>query len=140
MVGVVVAAHGRLAHCLVEAATAIVGEQPALLAVDLPPSEGLDDARRKIEAAIARVDGGRGVVVLADLFGGTPANCCLTLLEQAGREMVTGVNLPMLLRVAAVRQRVGSPAELAAELVAYGRRNIADVREMLGAMSGKVRR
>lgn len=140
MVGVVVAAHGSLARSLVEAAAAIVGELPGLLAVDLLPNEGLDDARGKIEAAVARVDEGSGVVVLADLFGGTPSNCCLTLLEAEGREVVTGVNLPMLLRLASARQRLATSAELAADLVAYGQKNIVDVRGMLREASGKVRR
>lgn len=140
MVGVVVAAHGGLAEALVAAAEEIVGPLPRLRAISFPPHEGLTEVQARIRTAVDEVDEGDGVVVLVDLFGGTPANCCLPLLDDGNLDIVTGVNLPMLMRLPAARERLHAPQELARDLAAYGQRNVASVRTFLGALEeGKER-
>lgn len=136
MVGVVVMAHGRLAGGLLQAAEAIAGPIEGVEAIDLPPGAGVAEIRTRLEEAVARLDRGQGVVVLVDLIGGTPANCSLTLLEEGRVEVVAGVNLPMLLRLALSRKRAPDPRGLAAELVEHGRRNVVDVGEALRRARG----
>ncbi|HWV38033.1 MAG TPA: PTS sugar transporter subunit IIA [Vulgatibacter sp.] len=133
MVGIVVVGHGRMAEALVTAAEGIVGPIERLATVDLLPGEGLEIGRGKVLEAIARADDGDGVVVLADLFGGTPSNCCVDLLDEGRLEMVTGLNLPMLLKAATSRAQARDPARLAAELAAYGRANVLHASEVLRA-------
>ena len=103
MVGVVVAAHGTFAQALVDAAEGIAGKLDNLRVVNLLAHEGLEIGTEKIASAVQAVDRGAGVILLADLFGGTPSNCCLSLLQQGKLEVVTGVNLPMLIKLAQVR-------------------------------------
>jgi PTS system mannose-specific IIA component len=131
MVGVVVAAHGNMAEALVAAAEQIVGKLEQLKVVNLLAHEGMEMGRGKIVDAIREVDDGSGVVVLADVFGGTPSNCCLPLMDQGKLEVVTGVNLPMLLRLASGRKEGHDPRQLAESLVEYGRRNITNAGELL---------
>ncbi|AKU92228.1 PTS sugar transporter subunit IIA [Vulgatibacter incomptus] len=124
MVGIVVAGHGRMAEALVTAAEGIVGTLADLAIVNLLPHEGLDTGRRKILDAVERVDQGEGVVVLVDVFGGTPSTCGLSLMEAGRLEVVAGVNLPMLLKVATSRSAGKSARDVAAELVEFGRANV----------------
>lgn len=133
MVGVVVAAHGNMAEALVAAAEQIVGRIERLQVVNLLPHEGLESGKDKLEQAIGKVDDGAGVVVLADIFGGTPSNCCLSLMGIGKLEVVTGVNLPMLLRLASSRQEGQDSRQVAENLVAYGRENITHASELLRA-------
>lgn len=133
MVGVVVAAHGRFAEALVAAAEAIVGKFDNLAVVNLLPHEGLECGREKVVQAIRAVNDGAGVVLLADIFGGTPSNCCLSALQDGKLEVVTGVNLPMLLRLATSRQEGLDVKQVAAGLVEYGRQNITNASELLRA-------
>lgn len=130
MVGIVVVGHGRMAEALVSAAEGIVGPVERLATVDLLPGEGLEVGRGKLLEAIGRADEGDGVVVLADLFGGTPSNCCVGLLDEGKLEVVTGVNLPMLLKAATSRDH-RDPARLAAELAQHGRANVLHASEMI---------
>lgn len=104
MIGIVVVTHGQLARELVSAAEMIIGDIPNVTAVSIGWHESPDDAQREIEEAIGRVETGKGVVVLTDMFGGTPSNLSLTLLEKGRIEVVTGVNLPMLIRLASLRE------------------------------------
>lgn len=133
MVGVVVAAHGRMAEALVEAAEQIVGPLPQLRVVNILPGEGLEAGTRKLVEAIQEVDDGSGVVLLADVFGGTPTNCSLPLLADTRLEVVTGVNLPMLLRLATGRSEGQNPGEVAECLMEYGRKNITNASALLRA-------
>jgi mannose PTS system EIIA component len=100
MIGVVVVTHGQLATELLNAAETIVGELPRFAAVSIGWHDDVEQARGEIAQAIARVDGPEGVIVLTDMFGGTPSNLAISLLEQDRVEVVTGVNLPMLLKLA----------------------------------------
>jgi mannose PTS system EIIA component len=103
MIGVVVVTHGQLATELVNAAEAIIGDLPQFAAVSIGWHDDVDDAREEIRQAIARVQGPSGVMVLTDMFGGTPANLGLTFLEANRVEIITGVNLPMLIKLAGLQ-------------------------------------
>jgi PTS system mannose-specific IIA component len=100
MIGVVVVTHGQLATELVNAAETIVGDMPAFAAVSIGWHEDTEDARHEIEQAVGRVDKGSGVLILTDMFGGTPSNLAMTFLVQGKLEVITGVNLPMLIKLA----------------------------------------
>ena len=100
MIGVVVVTHGQLASELVNATEMIVGDLPQFTAVSIGWHEDVDDAREEIRQAIARVQGPSGVLVLTDMFGGTPSNLGMTFLEKDRVEVITGVNLPMLIKLA----------------------------------------
>jgi len=103
VIGVVVVTHGQLANELVNAAEMIVGDLPQFAAVSIGWHDEVNDARADIEAAIARVQGDSGVLILTDMFGGTPSNLGLTFLEANRIEVITGVNLPMLIKLASLR-------------------------------------
>jgi mannose PTS system EIIA component len=117
VIGVVVVTHGQLATELVNAAETIVGDLPQFTAVSIGWHDDTHDAREEIEQAIARVKGDHGVLILTDMFGGTPANLAMTFLAQDQVEVITGVNLPMLIKIANARE--------AAELLTVAR----DLRE-----------
>ncbi len=103
MIGVVVVTHGQLATELVNAAEMIVGDLPQFAAVSIGWHEDVDDAREDIRQAIERVQQGDGVLLLTDMFGGTPSNLGITFLERDRIEVITGVNLPMLIKIASLR-------------------------------------
>ena len=105
MIGVVVVTHGQLAVELLHGAETIVGDLPHVTAVSIGWHEDTQEARAEIEQAMARVKGANGVLILTDMFGGTPANLSMTFLTQGRVEVVTGVNLPMLIKLASVRQQ-----------------------------------
>jgi PTS system mannose-specific IIA component len=100
MVGGVIVTHGQLANELVSAAEMIVGEIQHVTAVSIGWHDDVDVAREEIERAIQRVDTGSGVLLLTDMFGGTPTNIAASFLGQAPVEIVTGVNLPMVIKLA----------------------------------------
>lgn len=103
MIGVVVVTHGQLAAELVNAAEMIVGDLPQFAAVSIGWHDDVNDARDEIAQAIARVQGPGGVLILTDMFGGTPSNLGITFLETNHVEVITGVNLPMLIKLAGLR-------------------------------------
>ena len=103
MIGVVVVTHGQLATELVNAAEMIVGDLPRFTAVSIGWHDDVNEAREDIAQAIARVDGEAGVLVLTDMFGGTPSNLGMTFLAVDRVEVITGVNLPMLIKLAGLR-------------------------------------
>ena len=103
MIGVVVVTHGQLAVELVNAAEMIVGDLPQFTPVSIGWHEDTQDAREEIAQAVARVQQGGGVLILTDMFGGTPSNLGMTFLEKDRLEVITGVNLPMLIKLAASR-------------------------------------
>src|SRR5688572_3550987 len=100
MIGVIVVTHGQLANELVNAAQTIVGELPQLVAVSMGWHDDPTVAREAISRAIARLQSAVGVLILTDMFGGTPSNLGLTFLEANRVEIITGVNLPMLIKLA----------------------------------------
>src|SRR5687767_7130175 len=103
MIGVVVVTHGQLATELVNAAEMIVGDLPQFTAVSIGWHHEVNDAREDIAQAIERVRGDAGVLILTDMFGGTPSNLGMTFLEKDRIEVITGVNLPMLIKLASLQ-------------------------------------
>lgn len=103
-VGVVVVTHGVLATELLNAAETIVGDLPRFAAVSIGWHDDVAVATEAMSRAIARVDNGRGVLLLTDMFGGTPSNLAMSFLEPGKVDVVTGVNLPMLIKLARVRE------------------------------------
>lgn len=102
MVGIVIVTHGNLAEELIKVASFILGEIKAIAGVSIPPHEDMSVAEKRIDEAINKVESGAGVLILTDLFGGTPSNLSLTFLTDR-IEVLSGVNLPMLLSLATAR-------------------------------------
>ncbi|HSO74600.1 MAG TPA: PTS sugar transporter subunit IIA [Blastocatellia bacterium] len=123
MIGGVIVTHGQLANELVSAAEMIVGEIHHIIAVSIGWHDEVDIAREEIERAIQQVDSGRGVLLLTDMFGGTPTNIAASFLGQAPVEVVTGVNLPMVIKLA-VQGKDESLAELARRVRDEGQQQI----------------
>jgi PTS system mannose-specific IIA component len=131
MVGVVVVTHCHLGEELIAAAELVVGEElKQFQSVSIDPREGSEEIREKIIAAIRKVDGGKGVLILTDMYGGTPSNISLSFLEEKKIEVITGVNLPMLLKLATYQDEKGLE-ELAIFITDYGQRNINLASEVL---------
>jgi PTS system mannose-specific IIA component len=130
MVGVVVVAHYRLGEEFLQALRLIVPEAQGFAAVSVEPKQSVDEMRAAISEAIDRVERGAGVLILTDMFGGTPSNIALSFLGEKRVEVVTGVNLPMLIKLATLRKE--QPLEeLAAFIKGYGQRNISLASELL---------
>lgn len=100
MIGKLILTHGGLARELLSAANVISGRLNGFEALSLDWSEGFDEARSKVAAALARLDSGEGVLILTDMYGGTPCNIAMTFFQAGKVEVLTGVNLPMVLRLA----------------------------------------
>jgi mannose PTS system EIIA component len=131
MVGVVVVTHCHLAEELIAAAELVVGEVlKQFHAVSVDPKEGSEEIREKIIAAIRKADVGQGVLILTDMYGGTPSNISLSFLDEKKIEVITGVNLPMLLKIATYPNEMAL-GELAVFITDYGQRNINLASEVL---------
>jgi mannose PTS system EIIA component len=123
MIGIVVVTHGQLATELLNAAETIVGDLPRFTAVSIGWHEDTQDAREEISAAIGRVQQGQGVLILTDMFGGTPSNLAMTFLGQQDVEVITGVNLPMLIKLAGLADQ-DNLLSVAREMREHGRNAI----------------
>ena len=130
MVGMLVVTHRGLADELIATAELIVGKIENCVGLSIDPALPVEDLRRRMTDAIAQVNLGDGVIVLTDMFGGTPSNLSLSFLNQKGIEVVTGVNLPMLIKLARNRENVRVD-ELARFIKSYGRRSISLASEIL---------
>lgn len=130
MIGVVVVTHGELAKALIAAAEHVLGPQPQMRAVAIGPDDDIAARRAEILAAAREVDTGAGVVLLTDLFGGTPSNQALSVLSELRCDVIAGVNLPMLIKLGELRGSV-SLAEAAAAAADAGRRYIRVASEEL---------
>ncbi|HSK40502.1 MAG TPA: PTS sugar transporter subunit IIA [Arenibaculum sp.] len=104
MIGMVLVTHGRLAEEFIAALEHVVGEQEKVRAVCIGPDDDMEQRRIDILSSVAEVDGGSGVVVLTDMFGGTPSNLAISIMDKAKVEVIAGVNLPMLIKLASVRR------------------------------------
>ncbi|MGA8891200.1 MAG: PTS fructose transporter subunit IIA [Anaeromyxobacteraceae bacterium] len=138
MIGVVIATHGRLAEETLACAEGIVGTIPQARAVSVASSIPLDAAREAIASAIREVDAGDGVLVLTDMLGGTPANLALGFLSDVV-DVVTGVNLPMLLKLSTCRTPDARLPDVARLICVYGQKNItlaSDVLRPKGSVQG----
>lgn len=106
MLGIVIVSHGKLAEALVSVTEHVVGKQDGIKAVGIEPDDKADVARERILQAIKDVSSGDGVVVLTDMFGGTPSNLAISVMEDKGIEVIAGVNLPMMIKLVSVRGKV----------------------------------
>ena len=106
MIGIVIVTHGKLAEAFVSVTEHVVGKQAQMAAVGIEPEDDAELARERIMKAISEVDSGKGVVVLTDMFGGTPSNLAISVMKHDGVEVIAGVNLPMMIKLASVRGKV----------------------------------
>ena len=136
MIGMVLVTHGRLAVELRSALEHVVGAQRNVDAVCIGPEDDMDNRRAEIEACIRRCDTGDGVVLLTDMFGGTPSNLAISMMEKSNVEVIAGVNLPMLVKLAKVRSNQPLPdAVVCAEEA--GRKYIAAASHVLHGQAFK---
>jgi PTS system mannose-specific IIA component len=135
MVGLVIASHGHLAEELVSTASGIVGPLAKVATCSVAPGASADDVKQLLRDAVKAVDDGDGVIVFADLIGGSPCTQSLSLCRQASLEVITGVNLPMLLKANTLRAATPRPSlpDLAHQLTSYGQRNITCATDALRA-------
>jgi len=131
MFGVLVISHGQLASELVEAARTIVGVMEQVIPVSIGWNQDIDKARETIQGAIDKVSEGQGVVVLTDMFGGTPTNISLTFLEEGRVEVITGVNLPIMIKLATMQKEGADIAEAARVVKQRGQQSIFIASEIL---------
>lgn len=131
MIGLVLVTHGRLASEFIVAMEHVVGPQERIEAICIEPDDDMEVRRNDIAEAIARVDAGKGVIILTDLFGGTPSNLAISLMRSQQIEVIAGVNLPMLIRLEGARKNLDVKAAVAAAREA-GRKYISVASEILG--------
>lgn len=103
MIGMVLVTHGRLAEEFVAATEHVVGPQESVRAICIGPDDDMEQRRKDILDAVGEVDTGNGVVLLTDMFGGTPSNLAISIMDKAKVEVIAGINLPMLIKLASVR-------------------------------------
>lgn len=130
LIGVVIICHGRLAQELISATEFIVGPVSQIEAIATGREYDIDRLHEQIEQSIARVSAGSGVLILTDMFGGTPSNLGLSFLDENKVEILTGVNLPMLIKLAQIRQKYDLRG-LAEFLKGYAQRNIVLASDIL---------
>jgi PTS system mannose-specific IIA component len=131
MIGMILVTHGRLAEEFVKAMEHVVGHQENVATVCIGPQDDVEARRKEIARAIKKVETGEGVVILTDLFGGTPSNLAISLLEEGRVEVIAGINLPMLIRLAGARDKMGIGEAVNAARDA-GRNYITVASEFLG--------
>ena len=131
MIGLVLVTHGRLAAEFVTAMEHVVGPQTAIEAICIGPDDDMESRRADIARAVKAVDGGEGVILLTDLFGGTPSNLAISLMEPGRVEVIAGINLPMLIRLEGARKIMKIKAAVASARDA-GRKYISVASEVLG--------
>ena len=133
MIGLVVVTHGRLAVELIAALEHVVGPQRAVRTICIGPDDDMEKRRKEILSSVEKVDSGKGVILLTDMFGGTPSNLAISIMDQTNVEIIAGVNMPMLIKLASNR-KVGSLKKVSVEAQNAGRKyiNIAS-----GLLDGK---
>ena len=134
-VGVIIVTHYRLGEEFLNVLRLIVPEAPEFKSVSIDPKQSVDEMRSLISKALKKADRGSGVLVLTDMFGGTPSNMSLSFVEEGGVEVVTGLNLPMLIKLATLSEEKDLQ-ELAAFVKNYGQRNISVTSEILPEREG----
>jgi PTS system mannose-specific IIA component len=132
MIGLILVTHGRLAEEFVSAMEHVVGPQTAIATVCIGPSDDMEKRRKEIAASIKTVDSGAGAIILTDLFGGTPSNLAISLLDAGRVEVIAGINLPMLIRLAGARKAMSVTDAVRAARDA-GKSYITVASEFLGA-------
>ncbi|BBD98711.1 PTS fructose transporter subunit II [Sphingobium amiense] len=132
MIGLVLVTHGSLATEFVVAMEHVVGPQQQIATICIGPEDDMELRRADIAAAVARVNDGSGVILLTDLFGGTPSNLAISLLKAGEIEVIAGINLPMLIRLESARKVMDVRAAVAAAREA-GQKYISVASELLGS-------
>jgi PTS system mannose-specific IIA component len=130
MIGVLITTHGNLGNELIKAAELIRGSLKGILHISVDQTKGVEDLKKEISTAIRKLDQGRGVLILTDLFGGTPSNISLSFMKEGKVEVITGVNLPMLLKLPDIREGM-TLKEFAQYIKDYGIKNISLASEIL---------
>ena len=126
MIGIVIVTHSRLGDALIGAAEFIIGNRPeAMESVSIDLNENTDKLRTKIARGIKKVQGQEGILILTDMFGGTPSNLSYSFLEEGHIEVLSGVNLPILIQAASLRDKNMKLDELAASLEIFGKKSIS---------------
>lgn len=132
MIGLVIVGHGDYPDALLHAAESVLSGATQMKALSLQPDADPAGFTEKIEKAVAEVETGEGVIIMTDMMGGAPTNAAIAMLNYPGVEVVTGVNLPMLLKLSFIKGKTVS--EAARFLVEYGRRNLAQPSEMINSV------
>ncbi len=135
MIGVLITTHSNLGNELIKAAELIRGSLKGIVHVSVDQTKGVEDLKKEISTAIKKLDQGQGVLILTDLFGGTPSNISLSFLKEGKVEVITGVNLPMLLKLPDIREGV-QLKEFARSIKDYGIKNISLASEILSKKAG----
>ena len=131
LVGVLLVTHGQLGKELVAATQTIVGEMSHITAVSIGWNDNVDESKARIEDAVLKLNQGKGVIILTDMFGGTPSNLSLSLLKKSELEIITGVNLPMVIKLA--NQSGNEPLDdLVVKVRDQGQKHISIASELLG--------
>ena len=126
MIGIVIVTHSQLGDALIGAAEFIIGNRPeAMESVSIDLSQNADKLRTKIAQGIKKVEGQEGVLILTDMFGGTPSNLSYSFLEEGHIEVLSGVNLPILIQAASLRDKNIKLDELATKLEVFGKKSIS---------------
>jgi PTS system mannose-specific IIA component len=134
MIGLVLVTHGQLASEFIRAMEHVVGPQEQIEAICIGPEDDMEARRNDIAEALDRVDAGQGVIILTDLFGGTPSNLAISLMKLDQVEVIAGVNLPMLIRLEGARKTMAVKEAVAAAREA-GRKYISVASEILGEIA-----
>jgi PTS system mannose-specific IIA component len=125
MIGIVIVTHCQLGEAIIEAAEFIIGERPASLeSISIDLSENAEKLRNRISRGIKKVEGQEGVLILTDMFGGTPSNLSYSFLEEGRIEVLSGVNLPVLIQAANLREKMKLD-QLASDLESFGKKSIS---------------
>jgi len=130
MIGVLITTHGNLGNELIKAAQLIKGPLNDILHVSIDQTKDVEELKKEIGNAIKKLDKGRGVLILTDLFGGTPSNISLSFMKEGKVEVLTGVNLPMLLKLSELKEDM-TLRESACFIKEYGQKNISLASEIL---------
>lgn len=130
MIGVLITTHGNVGNELIRAAELIKGQLKRVAHVSIDHSKSFEEQKKEISSAIKKLDQGQGVLILTDLFGGTPSNLSLSYLKTGKVEVVTGVNLPMLLKLRDIKEDM-SLGDFAKYIQDYGKKNISLASELL---------
>jgi len=132
MIGGIIVSHGKLAEELLNALTIVLGEAPNIESISIGWYDDVEDSKKKINLSLKRVDQKNGVIVFTDMFGGTPSNLSFGFLKENQVEIITGVNLPMLIKFVSL-QRNNDLKDVARKVVEQGKKNIHLVSALLGA-------
>ena len=130
MIGVLIVTHRELAEALISVCNLIMGRQEGMAAVSLDPSESPETSIKQLKSGLTQVNNGSGVIILTDMLGGTPSNLSLSFLQEGKVEVVTGVNLPMLMKLAHLRE-AKDLREVASALRQSGQQGITVASEVL---------